>query len=174
MKTMKHVRFHLNELVQALECYGKLRRPSVCQALDFYYAWALARGWTYKAGFGYPVKARTLWIGGGDHANPQLEIQERDVLYEVVWSADDSTDGTCDFLEAFPVVDIVQRIIEVLEDRGWGLDPERDGYQKAGGDRISGAAIYHASLQLRTDDVDAVVESIVDGLEGSGPMPVTS
>lgn len=172
MKALKHVRFHLSELVQALECYGKLHRPGVCEALDYYYNWAQARGWVFRAGFGYPVKGSKIWIGTGDR-NAQLEIQEQEVLYEVVWSGED-TDGTCDFLEAFPVVSMVQRIIEVLEDRGWFMDADTDGYSRVfswGKDghemrHISGEDIYRAALKLKPDgELDSVVEGIVENLE---------
>lgn len=172
MLTTRHVRFHLSELVQALECYGQLQRPSVVEALSFYYNWAQARGWRMQGVLGYPVQNRKIWVGSGDRTT-QLEILDQDMAYEVVWSADDS-DGTPDFLEVFPVVEMVQRIVEELEDRGWTLAPETDGYVKrfSMGDQafedrdISGHQIYKVSIGMKAGgELAAVVASVVDGLE---------
>lgn len=171
MITTRHIRFHLSELIQALECYGKLRRPSVSEALSFYYNWAQARGWRMRGVIGYPVSNRKIWVGSGDRTT-QLEILDQDMAYEVVWSADDA-DGTPDFLEVFPVVEMVQRIVEELEDRGWLLAPDTDGYVRrfpfgeGFEDRhISGQQIYKASIGLKVDgELDAVVSGVVDGLE---------
>lgn len=125
MTEARHVRFYISELIAALEAYGKLRRPSVSEAMTFYYNWAMARGWRLVSVLGRGHR-KQIWTGCGDRST-QLEVQERDNHYEVVW-AGDTTDGTCDFIEAFPVIQDVRDVIEILEIRGWTLDPDRDGY----------------------------------------------
>jgi len=126
----RHIRFYISELIAALEAYGKLRRPSISEALTYYYNWAYARGWRIISVLGHGGRQR-IWTGAGDRST-QLEIQELDYAYEVVMAGED-TDGTCDFIEAFPVVVAVRDIVEELEARGWVIDADRDGYQKEDG-----------------------------------------
>lgn len=167
MMTLRHVRFQISDLIQALEVYGKAHRPSISEALDAYYVWALGRGWKLVS-MAASVLPNRIWVSAGERSC-QLEIQERDMLYDLVWTSENALSAdTPDYLEVYPVAHFAGRVVEVLMDRGWEMHPREDGFMKPGRFKpIFGREIYEAVCGLRaeSDDLDAVIEGIADSLE---------
>jgi hypothetical protein len=171
MKKLQHVRFNISELIQSLECYGRLKKPSISEAMSYYYNWAQARGWRLKAVVG-SIAPRRIWVGTGERSN-QLEIQEKDELYEVVWEAEDA-EGSPDFIEHHPTEIGAVRLIEGLEDCGWEIDPSSDGYikellTKEGSTcrQITGRDIYRAAKELSAESTAEELSAAIKDLEAN-------
>jgi len=164
----RHVRFKASELIQSLECYGKIRRPSISEAMSYYYNWAMSRGWSLVAVIGH-VGKELIWVGAGDRTN-QLEMLQLDAHYEVVWRGED-VDGTCDFIEAFPSAAAVVQIIEELENRDWRMHADVDGYTKGAG-LIRGEDIYKIALTARVGGGGVIsgLSGLVDILESDAHL----
>lgn len=167
MTEARHVRFYISELAEALEAYQKLKAPSISEALTYYYRWAMARGWHLKSAGGTATRPR-VWLARQERSS-QLEVQSVDTLYDVVWISEDAH-GSPDFLESHSVAGLLATVIEGLEDRGWVLDPDRDGYAREGG-YIAGQVLAQVPIKHPFDPADPQsVQAAVDALEARGKL----
>lgn len=119
-RIIEHVRFKLSDLIGAVQSLEKkTTRPSVQEALGFYWNWALGRGWALVAVTSQlDPSSAVLNIEN----SPQLELRNEE-FWNVIWSGED-TRGSANLLEFeqksdISSADLFSSVVYQLLAEGW-------------------------------------------------------
>ena len=147
MKTIQTARFRLSQLLEWVADRMENPKVSVSEALDFYFNWALGRGWALKAAAGSQVREPDVIfaLDGG----PQVAMM-RDEIWSAIWESENA-DGDATFLDEWDSgrkarsAKLTAGVIDRLEAAGWVWSAEKDGYMDPSGAKlITSAQIYAA------------------------------
>jgi hypothetical protein len=153
-----HARFRLSDLIKAVQKALSVT-PTVPAALTYYWNWASARGWRLKAVSNQMDPNQVIL---SVERSPQLEMRNEE-YWNVIWAADDVTDGSPDLVEDMGVSQFPQSLLErevvgLLGERGW-VETVSGEFAKYGYLPIDYSEIVEACR------ADSSAELIVDGLE---------
>jgi len=160
MRVIQLARFRLSQLLEWASDRMENNQISISEALDFYFNWALGRGWALKAVSSAQVRDLEVIfaIDGGDQV-----VMMRDEIWSVVWESE-TADGDATFLDEWArehearSARFTAAVVELLEDKGWKMDEVKDGHVDPGGTRlISGMQIY----AVRGIDPQAAVDKLI-------------
>lgn len=90
----KTVSFTISDLMNAINP-GEPAKLSVMEALDFYWDWAIQRGWSL-IGFSFQLDPTKVYLAAGDEDDSQLAVRNEEI-WRAVWWGEDVT-GTCDLV----------------------------------------------------------------------------
>lgn len=122
---IEHVRFRLTDLIRSAQmALGTNNKPSVQEALTYYWNWARNRGWHLVAVTNQMDPNQTIL---SIENSPQLELRNEE-FWNVIWRGED-TDGGCNLVETFgpfkatmmnqEQASLMVEVLHELRNRGW-------------------------------------------------------
>ena len=159
MEAFKTVRFSLRHLATAVARNTRDFGAPLSAVLDHYLDWAFTRGWSLVSVWGSPDPS-TLTMATLERSEQRGMVSDEQIT--VVWLGGDELE-TPDYLVAYPVPDLSGFLVW-LEDQGFELDQDRDGYyHPEGGGYIAGthlAKLQDAEL-IRAGDFSILRDRLV-------------